>query len=61
MSDSTRSTSMATRDSVITSPARMLCGAGLAGTCSATNFSPNSVFGRIRADTLAGMIEDLDG
>ena len=61
MSDSTRSTSIATRDSVITSPASMLSGDGWSGTSSSTNFSPNRVLGRIRAVVLAGMIEAFDG
>ena len=55
MSESTFSTSIATRDSEITSPARMLRADGRCGTCNATYFSPNNVFGTIRADTFSGM------
>ena len=34
----------------------MLCADGLDGTCNATYFSPNNVFGRIRAVTFSGMM-----
>ena len=40
---------------MIVSPARMLRDDGFRGTCNATYFSPNNVFGTIRAVTFAGI------
>ena len=41
---------------MIASPARMLRDDGFRGTCNATYFSPNNVFGTIRAVTFAGIM-----
>ena len=56
MSESTRSTSIETSDSLDRVAGLDLLGAGCAGTCSATYFSPNRVLGMICAVTLAGMV-----